>query len=98
MIDIWLCGSKTSDISEEKYYFALVNMSSPSSGPPNGEPGIKYYKLTYCIDGKRSKFSDKSNASKVQQFLLEKDFVTVRPEGLFFSDPVMERWFQRNRY
>lgn len=40
----------------------------------------------------------KSNASKVQRFLLEKDFVTVRPEGLFFSDPVMERWFQQNRY
>lgn len=65
--------------------------------------------LKAVADGQHSMFTSKeiiskydlgskSNANKVQRFLLEKDFVTIRPDGLYLSDPIMELWFQKNRY
>lgn len=38
----------------------------------------------------------KSNVSKLQETLLERDFIEKRPDGLFLSDTVMLLWIQRN--
>ncbi len=37
----------------------------------------------------------KSNVSKLQKFLLEKDYIVSTTDGLFISDPVMQLWLQR---
>lgn len=38
----------------------------------------------------------KSNIDRIRNALLEKELIAVRPEGVFFADPVMELWFGRN--
>jgi hypothetical protein len=38
----------------------------------------------------------KSNVSKLQETLLERDFIEKRPDGLFLSDTVMLLWIQQN--
>ena len=38
----------------------------------------------------------KSNISKLQETLLERDFIEKKPDGLFISDAVMLLWLQRN--
>ncbi|MCQ2211898.1 MAG: ATP-binding protein [Paludibacteraceae bacterium] len=38
----------------------------------------------------------KSNISRMQEVLLEKDFIISTQEGIFLSDPVMELWLKKN--
>ena len=39
----------------------------------------------------------KSNVSKMQKTLIEKDFIELRQDGLFISDPVLQLWLQRQQ-
>lgn len=39
----------------------------------------------------------KSNITKLQNTLLSKDFIEQKDNGLYFSDPVLKLWFERNR-
>ena len=63
--------------------------------------------LRAIVDGQHDKFSSssllakyqlgsKSNVSRIQNVLLEKDFIVSTPQGMFFSDPVLELWLRRN--
>ena len=63
--------------------------------------------LRAIVDGQHDKFSSssllakyqlgsKSNVSRIQNVLLEKDFIVSTPQGVFFSDPVLELWLRRN--
>ena len=38
----------------------------------------------------------KSNVTKMQKLLLEKDFIERREDGLYLSDPVMELWLKQH--
>ncbi len=38
----------------------------------------------------------KSNVTKMQKLLLERDFIERREDGLYLSDPVMERWLKQH--
>ena len=37
----------------------------------------------------------KSNISKMQKFLFEKDFIERREDGLYLSDPVLQLWLNK---
>ena len=37
----------------------------------------------------------KSNISKMQKLLLEKDFIERREDGLYLSDPVLQLWLRQ---
>ena len=37
----------------------------------------------------------KSNISKMQKFLFEKDFIERRKDGLYLSDPVLQLWLNK---
>ena len=39
----------------------------------------------------------KSNVSKMQKTLIEKDFIELRQDGLYISDPVLQLWLQRQQ-
>lgn len=39
----------------------------------------------------------KSNISKMQKTLTEKDFIEFRQDGLYLSDPVLQLWLQRQQ-
>jgi hypothetical protein len=39
----------------------------------------------------------KSNVSKMQKSLTEKDFIELRQDGLYLSDPVLQLWLQRQQ-
>jgi len=38
----------------------------------------------------------KSNIAKIRKVLIDKDLVEQREEGLFISDPIFKKWFQRH--
>ena len=38
----------------------------------------------------------KSNVTKMQKLLLERDFIERRESGLYLSDPVMELWLKQH--
>lgn len=37
----------------------------------------------------------KSNISRIQKTLIDRDLVELREEGLFINDPVFKKWFRR---
>ena len=39
----------------------------------------------------------KSNVSRMQKTLIEKDFIDLRQDGLYISDPVLQLWLQRQQ-
>ncbi len=39
----------------------------------------------------------KSNVNKMQKSLIEKDFIEIRQNGLYLSDPVLQIWLQRQQ-
>lgn len=39
----------------------------------------------------------KSNVSRMQKTLIEKDFIELRQDGLYISDPVLQLWLQRQQ-
>jgi len=39
----------------------------------------------------------KSNVGKMQKTLIEKDFIELRQDGLYLSDPVLQLWLQRQQ-
>lgn len=39
----------------------------------------------------------KSNVSKMQKTLIEKDFIELRQDGLYLSDPMLQLWLQRQQ-
>jgi len=61
--------------------------------------------LRAIIDGQHDQFTSKavlaqyqlgtkSNISRIQQMLLEKDFIVSTPHGLYLSDPILELWLK----
>lgn len=40
----------------------------------------------------------KSNIVKIQKTLIERDFVEIRADGLYMSDPVLKLWMEQNRF
>ncbi len=43
---------------------------------------------------KEYQLGSKSNVDRLQNVLLEKDFIVSTPEGFYLSDPVMELWLR----
>ncbi|MCQ2310864.1 MAG: ATP-binding protein [Paludibacteraceae bacterium] len=61
--------------------------------------------LRAILDGQHNQFTSKlvlskyqlgtkSNISRIQEALLEKDFIISTPDGIFLSDPVLELWMR----
>jgi len=61
--------------------------------------------LRAIIDGQHDQFTSKavleqyqlgtkSNISRIQQVLLEKDFIVSTPDGFYLSDPILELWLK----
>lgn len=46
---------------------------------------------------KKYQLGTKSNVSKMQKSLIEKDFLELRQDGLHLSDPVLQLWLQRQQ-
>lgn len=64
--------------------------------------------LRAIVDGQHSQWTSqeviskynlgtKSNVTKMQKTLIERDFIVATEEGLYLSDPVMGLWLQRRR-
>lgn len=70
--------------------------------------GLTSYQLNMLraiVDGQHTQWSSqevlakynlgtKSNVSKMQKVMLERDLIISTEQGLFLSDPVMELWFK----